>query len=121
MEKVSEWLGSFKSQNQATGTQKSLKVSLPKKNYKISITGGKGGVGKTSVSLKFARELALSGYRVLLIDCDYNLSNTAIKLGLPLNNKFWELLSSEKTFSDCLYKDGNLHLLSACNGSVELF
>ena len=53
----------------------------------ISITAGKGGVGKTSVSVKFARMLADKGYKVLLLDCDYNLSNTVVKLGLPVTNQ----------------------------------
>jgi flagellar biosynthesis protein FlhG len=91
------------------------------KTTTISVTGGKGGVGKTSVSLKLAKELAAQGERVLLIDCDYNLSNTSIKLGLPVANTFYELVSAQKEFSDCLYKDGNFHLLSACNGSIDLF
>ncbi len=87
----------------------------------ISITAGKGGVGKTSVSVKFARMLADKGYKVLLLDCDYNLSNTVVKLGLPVTNQFYELISAQKEFEDCVYKEGNLHLLSGCNGNIDLF
>lgn len=87
----------------------------------ISITAGKGGVGKTSVSVKFARMLADKGYKVLLLDCDYNLSNTVVKLGLPVTNQFYELVSAQKEFEDCVYKEGNLHLLSGCNGNIDLF
>lgn len=110
---VSNWLTKFKSNSE--------NKSAFHNPIKISITGGKGGVGKTSISVKFAKELAAQGNRVLLIDCDYNLSNTAIKLGLPITNTFWSLLSLEKDFDDCLYKDGSFHLLSACNGSLDLF
>lgn len=87
----------------------------------ISITAGKGGVGKTSVAVKMARLLADSGYKVLLLDCDTNLSNTVVKLGLPITNYFYELISAQREFDDCLHKDGNLHLLSGCNGSIDLF
>jgi flagellar biosynthesis protein FlhG len=87
----------------------------------ISITAGKGGVGKTSVAVKFAKMLATKGFKVLLLDCDYNLSNTVVKLGLPVSNQFYELISSQKEFADCLFKDGNFHLLSGCNGSLDLF
>lgn len=87
----------------------------------ISVTGGKGGVGKTSVAVKMSKILAENGFKVLLIDCDYNLSNTVVKLGLPITNHFYDLISSQKEFEDCLYRDGNFHLLSGCNGSVELF
>lgn len=87
----------------------------------ISVTAGKGGVGKTSVAVKISKILASQGYRVLLLDCDTNLSNTVVKLGFPITNYFYELISSEKNFDECLHKDGNLHLLAGCNGSVDMF
>ena len=120
MHKTSEWLQSF-----STSSNPLKKSELRRASdfacIKISITGGKGGVGKTSIALKTAQELASAGYRTLIIDCDSNLSNTAIKLGLPLENKFEKLLSAQATFEECLIQKGNFHLLPACNGSVELF
>ena len=87
----------------------------------ISVTAGKGGVGKTSVAVKMAKILAHSGYKVLLLDCDTNLSNTVVKLGLPITSYFYELISAQREFEDCLHKDGNLHLLAGCNGSIDMF
>lgn len=122
MTKTSDWLISFNSSYQRhIHNLLSERQSSPEKTTTISITGGKGGVGKTSVSLKMAKELSAAGQKVLLIDCDYNLSNTSIKLNLPLTNTFYELVTSQKTFDECLHKEGNFHLLSACNGSVDLF
>ena len=118
MDRTSEWLSSFNSHNEISSQ---ILDSTQSETQIISITGGKGGVGKTSISLKLARELVSKGRKVLLIDSDYNLSNTAIKLGLPLNNTFYSLVSAEKVFEDCLYKDGNFHLLSASNGCLDLF
>ena len=108
----SDWLAS---QNKYQSKKTSLKAKT------ISITAGKGGVGKTSVAVKMAKIMANSGYKVLLLDCDTNLSNTVVKLGLPINNYFYELISAQRDFDDCLHKDGNLHLLSGCNGSIDLF
>ncbi len=120
MHKTSEWLQSFStSQNPVRKTELRREPGQP--CVKISITGGKGGVGKTSVSLRMARELASLGHRVLLIDCDTNLSNTAIKLGLPLDDTFWKLLSAEKDFRECVISRDGFDLLPACNGNVELF
>jgi flagellar biosynthesis protein FlhG len=87
----------------------------------ISVTAGKGGVGKTSVAVKMAKILSTSGYKVLLLDCDTNLSNTVVKLGLPITNYFYELISAQREFDDCLHKDGRLHLLAGCNGSIDMF
>lgn len=123
MQKTSEWLLSFNSQY-----EKHLQCLIDEKNENLnsktvtlSITGGKGGVGKTSVSLKLAKELAKRDFKVLLLDCDTNLGNTAIKLGLPITNSFFDLVTARKDFSQCLHKVGNFHLLAACNGSIELF
>ena len=121
MHKTSEWLLSFSSEKSLKTPARSLVNDGFKPCTKISITGGKGGVGKTSIALKTAQELAKAGYRTLLIDCDSNLSNTAIKLGLPLENKFEKLLSAEATFEEVLIQQGNFHLLPACNGSIEVF
>jgi len=87
----------------------------------LAVSSGKGGVGKTSIAIKTAKMLVARGEKVLLIDCDYNLSNTAVKLGLPIQNNFYELLSSRKSFEDSIHKEGNFHLLSACNGNMDLF
>lgn len=87
----------------------------------ISIASGKGGVGKTSISIKMAKMLSRLGHKVLLIDCDYNLSNTAIKLGFPLNNNFSDFMKGTLPLEECLYRDGNFHLLPACNGNLDIF
>jgi len=122
MQKTSEWLLSFNTNyHQQIQALLAERKSKAKKTMTLSITGGKGGVGKTSISLKFGKELAKLGHKVLLLDCDTNMSNTAIKLGLPLKNTFYSLVSAQKQFDECLHKDGNFHLLSACNGSIDLF
>ena len=48
----------------------------------IAVTGGKGGVGKTSVAVNLAAALAAQGKRVLLFDGDMGLANVDVLLGL---------------------------------------
>lgn len=120
MHRTSEWLQSF-SRGSSSSVIKASSLHHARSCRRISVTGGKGGVGKTSIALKAAQELARAGHRTLLIDCDSNLSNTAIKLGLPMDNKFERLLSSELSFEDCVIQQGRFHLLPACNGSTSLF
>ena len=48
----------------------------------IAVLSGKGGTGKTSVTAAVASALALSGRKILCIDCDVGLRNLDISLGL---------------------------------------
>ena len=41
----------------------------------ITITSGKGGVGKTSFTINLAISLAKMGYRIVIIDGDFGLAN----------------------------------------------
>ena len=48
----------------------------------VAIASGKGGVGKTWLSITLAHALAHAGRRVLLLDADLGLANVDIQLGL---------------------------------------
>ena len=48
----------------------------------ISVTSGKGGVGKTSLAVNLSVALARIGRHTLLADCDLGMANAAILLGL---------------------------------------
>lgn len=48
----------------------------------VSVASGKGGVGKTFLSISLAQALAQAGKRVLLFDGDLGLANIDIQLGL---------------------------------------
>lgn len=96
------------------------KSQLRRQCTSVSIISGKGGVGKTSVAAKMSYQLSRVGNKVLLIDCDYNLSNCSLKLGIPLLNKFEDYLFGPTTFEDCLFKMENLHIFSGANGSHQI-
>ncbi|MBF0362559.1 MAG: AAA family ATPase [Oligoflexia bacterium] len=124
MEKTQDWLLSFKGEEFLKNANSKINKAENKRRGKaltISVASGKGGVGKTSISVKMAHELSLLGNKVLLIDCDYNLSNTLLKLNLPLNNNFYDFIISEKSFFESIHKIGNMHILAGCNGNIELF
>jgi len=54
---------------------------MKKKIKKIAITGGKGGTGKSTVSVLMANKLLREGKRVILCDCDVECPNDYLLLG----------------------------------------
>jgi flagellar biosynthesis protein FlhG len=68
----------------------------------IAVTGGKGGVGKTNVTLNLAIALAKEGKRVMVLDADLGLANVDVLLGLRVDKNLSHVLRGECTLDDIL-------------------
>ena len=66
----------------------------------IAVTSGKGGVGKTNVSVNLSAALAAAGERVLLMDADLGLANVDVLLGLSPEFDLQHVINGEKTLDD---------------------
>jgi len=55
------------------------------KMKKIAITGGKGGTGKSTVSILLAADFLRNGKRIILVDCDVECPNDYLLIGEKLN------------------------------------
>ncbi len=71
----------------------------------ISITSGKGGVGKTSIAVNLAVQLAQRGKRVCLFDADWGLANVNIMLRLQPQHTLEDLIVSGLSLDDILLHD----------------
>ncbi|MBU3951581.1 MAG: P-loop NTPase, partial [Proteobacteria bacterium] len=71
----------------------------------ITIASGKGGVGKTSISLNLSLSLAAQGHRVCLFDGDLGLANVNILTGLFPDHGLEEVISGEYTLGDIMIKN----------------
>ena len=98
--------------------------SGPGKDHRVrvlSLTSGKGGVGKTCVSVNLAYWLSKAGAKVLLLDADLGLANVDIVLGLRPEFTLQHVLSGEKSISDILLDGpGGLRVLPAGSGVAEM-
>lgn len=87
----------------------------------IAVTGGKGGVGKTSVAVNLATGLAAAGRRVVLLDGDLGLANVDVLLGLSPRYTLAHVLSGERTLDEILVtaKQG-FKIVPAASGAADL-
>ncbi len=68
----------------------------------IAITSGKGGVGKTNLSVNLAIALKEAGHRVLLIDADLGMANVDVVLGSLSRTHLLNLLEEGVELEDVL-------------------
>lgn len=68
----------------------------------IAVTGGKGGIGKTNVSVNLSMALAKLGNRVVLFDADLGLANVDVLLGLKADKTLADVLSGECSLMDIM-------------------
>ena len=68
----------------------------------IAVAGGKGGVGKTTVSVNLGMALAMAGHEVILLDADMGLANVDVLLGLTPTRHIGHLLDGSASIEDLL-------------------
>jgi flagellar biosynthesis protein FlhG len=87
----------------------------------ISITSGKGGVGKTTLVCNLAVEMARAGKRVLILDGDLSMSNVDIMFGTMARLNLGHVLSGDTHIQDILLELApNVHLVPGGSGVYEL-
>ena len=87
----------------------------------IAILSGKGGVGKTNITLNLAVALHQLGFSPLLIDCDMGLANLDVLLGITPEANLQDTLLGKTDLAEVLYhlEDG-FDILPAASGVPEL-
>ncbi len=68
----------------------------------IAVTGGKGGVGKSNISVNLSIALAEMRRRVVLMDADLGLANIDVLLGLKTDKNLADVLSGEVGLEDVM-------------------
>lgn len=83
----------------------------------IAITGGKGGVGKSNVSINLSLALSQLQRRVMLLDGDLGLANIDVLLGIKAKKTIADVLSGECDLRDILVNGpGGIKIVPAASG-----
>ena len=100
--------------DQAAGLRR---MAAPRPVHVIAVTSGKGGVGKTNVSVNLAVAMADAGKQVLLLDADLSLANVDVMLGLHPRYNLAHVISGERTLEEIIVPGpGGLKIVPASSG-----
>lgn len=68
----------------------------------IAVTSGKGGVGKSSLSINLALQLTRLGKKVIILDVDFGLANIEVMFGIIPRYNLGDLIFSGKKLKDII-------------------
>ncbi|MBE5875386.1 MAG: MinD/ParA family protein [Lachnospiraceae bacterium] len=68
----------------------------------ITVTSGKGGVGKSNVSINLACQFKKMGQRVIILDADFGLANIEIMFGAVPKHNLCDLIYQGKSITDII-------------------
>jgi flagellar biosynthesis protein FlhG len=87
----------------------------------IAVTSGKGGVGKSSVSVNLAIQFTRMGKSVVILDADFGLANVEVMFGVIPRYNLSDLLYNGKEINDIIC-DGpeGIKFLSGGSGIANL-
>ncbi len=98
-----------------------MDTKLDKLPVVFALTSGKGGVGKTNMSVNLAYALARMGHRTLLMDADLGLGNVDVLLGLAPEKNIFHLFFQEATLQQVLIETNfGFRILPAASGVSEM-
>ncbi|MCU7795870.1 MAG: MinD/ParA family protein [Candidatus Thiodiazotropha sp. (ex Myrtea spinifera)] len=86
-------------EDQATGLRRMVN---PDPVRVIAVTGGKGGVGKTNISVNLGVAMAEMGRRVMLLDADLGLANIDVVLGLHAKQNLSHVMNGECSLEEIM-------------------
>ena len=100
--------------DQASGLRRMVK---PHPVRVVTVASGKGGVGKTNVTINLAIALASQGQKVTILDADLGLANIDVMLGLHSDKNLSHVMNGECELEEVLIDGPNgIKIIPASSG-----
>lgn len=104
--------------DQAAGLRR---IAQPRPVRVIAVASGKGGVGKTNVSVNLAMSLVNNGKKVMLMDADLGLGNVDVLLGVHPRYNLSHVVTGTCTLEEALVEGpGGLRIIPASSGVQQM-
>ncbi|MFC7679588.1 MinD/ParA family protein [Paenibacillus sp. GCM10028914] len=99
-----------------------LSEITPKVSAKIiTVSSGKGGVGKSNFTLNFALALKSMGKKVLVFDADIGMANIDVLMGVSSKFSLYHLLRKEKNIEEVIqYGPEGLPYIAGGSGIADM-
>ncbi len=116
--KIIEFSLESNNNDQATGLRRMAKAHPVRV---ITIASGKGGVGKTNVSVNLAIALATQGKNVTILDADLGLANIDVMLGLHSKKNLSHVMNGECDLEEILLEGPHgIKVIPASSGVKDM-
>ncbi|MDD5065780.1 MAG: MinD/ParA family protein [bacterium] len=92
-----------------------------KGTYIITVASGKGGVGKSTLTVNMGLLLSRKGKKVTVVDADFGLANVNVMLGVLPKYTLYHVFKGEKNLSDVILNiDLNFNIIAGASGFTHL-
>jgi flagellar biosynthesis protein FlhG len=118
-----EELRKLMSQSSAQETQRLITPAdtPPKKTRIITVTSGKGGVGKTNMSVNMAIAYARMGKKVVVMDADLGLANVNVMLNIIPRFTLFHVMRRQKTMKEIIEKtEYGISIVAGASGLAKI-
>ncbi len=101
--------------------QNIVPAQADKKTRIITISSGKGGVGKTNLSINLAIAYSMLGKNVVVLDADLGLANVNVILGIIPEYNLFNLIKKQKKMKDILINTGyGINIIAGASGFSKI-
>ena len=87
----------------------------------ITVTSGKGGVGKTNLSVNMALAFARLGKKVIVLDADLGLANVNVMLNMIPKYNLYHVIKKQKTMREILVEtEYGISIVAGASGFLQI-